>query len=184
MVYHGTNANFDKFDTKYTKGGAERVSKFTTNKEAAKEYGNNVIEVFLRIDDVERGTKFTSKKGLAKWFMGGKTFDKARLDLVYESKKSEDANGGVIKDVRSNDGKHEMDVYYTDSNDNIGFVSDIKTPKQNIGIVGKVAKALVKELTGKEGEVGETKIVDKDTPSIFNRYNQKKKELAEKEKLE
>ena len=34
---------------------------------------------------------------------------------------------------------------------------------------------------GKPGEIVETKIVDKDTPSIFNRYNQKKKELAEKE---
>ena len=86
--------------------------------------------------------------------MGGKTLDKARLDLVYESKKSEEANGGVIKDVRSNDGKHEMDIYYTDSNDNIRFVSDIKTPNQNIGIVGKTAKELVKELTGKEGRIG------------------------------
>ena len=48
------------------------------------------------------------------------------------------------------------------------------SPTENkLGIVGKVAKAPVKELTGKEGEVGETKIVDKDTPSIFNRYNQK-----------
>ena len=44
-----------------------------------------------------------------------------------------------------------------------------------------VAKALVKELTGKPGEIVETKIVDKDTPSIYKRYQDKKTELAEKE---
>ena len=54
-----------------------------------------------------------------------------------------------------------------------GFYGEPSEGKE--GIVGGVAKALVKELTGKPGEIVETKVVDKDTPSIFNRYNQKKK---------
>ena len=66
---------------------------------------------------------------------------------------------------------HEMDVYYTDSNDNIRFVSDIKTPNQNIGIVGKVAKALVKELTGKPAEIVETKIETGGKEDIYSITN-------------
>ena len=61
-----------------------------------------------------------------------------------------------------------------------GFYGEPREGRE--GIVGGVAKALVKELTGKPAEIVETKIDDKDTPSIFNRYNQKKKELAEKKK--
>ena len=64
-----------------------------------------------------------------------------------------------------------MDVYYTDSNDNIRFVSDIKTPNQNIGIVGKVAKALVKELTGKPAEIVETKVETGGKEDIYSITN-------------
>ena len=51
------------------------------------------------------------------------------------------------------------------------------SPKEgSLGIVGNVAKSLFKQ------EPKTVKIQDKETASIFNRYNEKKKELAEKEK--
>jgi hypothetical protein len=117
IVYHGSNSIIDVFDTQKIHASGEQVYKFTTNKEAAADYGKYVYQCFLNINNKKIGHWSAPHKGMAEFYMGGKTFDMARLDLIYNSKKAMDAQGGVIYDLTSNDLKHKMDVYFVhDSN--------------------------------------------------------------------
>ena len=110
-VYHGTNTEINIFDIQKIHASGESVFKFTTSYEMARGYGKNVYSVFLSIKNNEIGHWMNPKKGLSK-FYANTTFDKARLDLVYESKKADESQGGVIYGLVSNDLNYNGDVYF------------------------------------------------------------------------
>lgn len=65
IVYHGTNADFTEFFKSFMRDG--RLGKrfyFTTSKEEAKQYGKNIVEAYLKIDQLYNGRKMkTTGKG-------------------------------------------------------------------------------------------------------------------------
>lgn len=111
VVYHGTNSDFNVFDTSKINASGEQVFKFTTNYDMANAYGEKVFSVFLSIKNNNIGSKFYPKMGLSK-FYANTTFTNARLDLIYESVKAEESQGGVIYGLTSNDLKYKGDVYF------------------------------------------------------------------------
>jgi hypothetical protein len=111
VCYHGTNAEINIFDIQKIHASGESVFKFTTSYQMARGYGKNVYAVFLSIKNNEIGHWSSPKKGLSK-FYANTTFDKARLDLVYESKKADESQGGVIYGLISNDLNYNGDVYF------------------------------------------------------------------------
>lgn len=125
VVYHGTDAHIDVFDLNKIVNG-EDVHKFITNPEIASVYGKNVIAAFLSIKNSVVGSKFNERRGLAKFYID-KSFNDARLDLIYNSKRASESQGGVAYGVLSNDLKQKGDVYFVhDSN-------QIKSATDNIG---------------------------------------------------
>ena len=111
VVYHGTNSDFNVFDNSKINASGEQVFKFTTNYDMANAYGEKVFSVFLSIKNNNIGSKFYPKMGLSK-FYANTTFTNARLDLIYESVKAEESQGGVIYGLTSNDLKYKGDVYF------------------------------------------------------------------------
>jgi 8-oxo-dGTP pyrophosphatase MutT (NUDIX family) len=126
VVYHGTNAEINVFDIQKIHASGESVFKFTTSYEMAIGYGNNVYSVFLSIKKNEIGHWSSPKKGLSK-FYANTTFDKARLDLVYESRKADESQGGVIYGLISNDLKNKGDVYFVHYSNQIKLADGTNT---------------------------------------------------------
>ena len=126
VVYHGTNAQINIFDTEKIHASGESVFKFTTNYEMAIGYGKNVYAVFLSVKNNEIGHWSNPQKGLSK-FYANTTFDKARLDLIYESKKANESQGGVIYGLISNDLKNKGDVYFVHYSNQIKLADGTNT---------------------------------------------------------